>query len=220
MCTRYITPEGGDIERHWQVGRDQAWRPQQLFPRAAGPFIRSPRDASAPGGRELVIGQWALVPWFAKTPKLPYATVNARFEEITQKASYKDPWKRGQRCVIPALSFDEPCWETGHNVWWRFSRADGAPWGLAGLWNTWVDRATGEVVESYTMLTLNADAHPLMARMHKPDPKLGPDQQDKRSVVPLAPHDVDTWLHGSPAEASALVRLAPAEDFIAEPQPR
>jgi hypothetical protein len=27
------------------------------------------------------------------------------------------------------------------------------------------------------MLTLNADAHPLMRGMHKPDPKLGPDQQ-------------------------------------------
>ena len=79
------------------------------------------------------------------------------------------------------MSFDEPNWETGKNVWWRFRRADGAPWGLAGLWNTWTDKATGEIVESYTMLTLNADAHPLMSRMHKPDPKLGPDQQDKRS---------------------------------------
>ena len=29
------------------------------------------------------------------------------------------------------------------------------------------------------MLTLNADIHPLMNRMHKPDPKLGPDRQDK-----------------------------------------
>jgi len=36
--------------------------------------------------------------------------------------------------------------------------------------------------ESYT--TINADAHPLMGRMHKPDPKLGRDQQDKRPVIP------------------------------------
>ena len=42
-------------------------------------------------------------------------------------------------------------------MWWRFGRADGQPWG-AGLWNTWTDKATGEMVESYTMLTLNADA--------------------------------------------------------------
>ena len=38
--------------------------------------------------------------------------------------------------------------------------------GWAGLWNTWIDKVTGEVHESYTMLTINADAHPSMSRMH------------------------------------------------------
>ncbi len=41
------------------------------------------------------------------------------------------------------------------------------------------------------MLSLNADAHPLMRRIHKPDPKLGHDQQDKRSVIPIDVRDVD-----------------------------
>src|SRR5690606_27895936 len=120
-----------------------------VFPRGTGPFVRA-RD----GEREIVVGQWGLVPWFAKTPKLRYSTNNARAEELSEKASYKQPWQRGQRCLIPAASFDEPCWETGRNVWHRFRRADGKPWGLAGLWNSWVDKATGELLESYTMLTL------------------------------------------------------------------
>jgi putative SOS response-associated peptidase YedK len=158
-----------------------------------------------------------LVPWFAKTAKLTYSTNNARFEEIAAKASFKQSWQYGKRCIIPAVSFDEPNWESGRNVWWRFRRADGAPWGLAGLWNTWTDMASGEVVESYTMLTLNADAHPLMSRMHKPDPKLGPDQQDKRSVVPIELVDVDQWLHGTIEQAAGLVRLASAEVFDAGP---
>jgi putative SOS response-associated peptidase YedK len=151
MCTRYIAPETAAIERYWHVGRDNAWRGLELFPRSPGPFIRTARDAAEPK-RELVIGQWGLIPWFAKTSKLPYATVNARFEEITHKASYKDPWRYGKRCIIPASSFDEPCWETGRNVWWRFRRADGAPWGIAGLWNSWTDKESGERVESYTMI--------------------------------------------------------------------
>ena len=146
--------------------------------------------------------------------RLPY---NARFEEITTKASFKSSWQYGKRCIIPALLFDEPNWESGKNVWWVFRRADGAPWGLAGLWNTWTDKASGEIVESYTMPTLNADAHPLMSRMHKPDPKLGPDQQDKRSVVPIELGDVDQWLHGTVDEATQLVRLAPVEVFDAGP---
>jgi putative SOS response-associated peptidase YedK len=73
------------------------------------------------------------------------------------------------------------------------------------------------VVESYTMLTLNADAHPLMRRMHKPDPRLGPDEQDKRSVIPIESADVDRWLAGTIEDATALLRLAPAGIFEAAP---
>lgn len=217
MCTRYISPDAAAIERHWLIGSrtPQRWV-RDMFPRYQGPFIRAARSSTEPQ-RELIVGQWALVPWFAKTAKLPYPTVNARSEELAAKASYKQPWARGQRCVVPAEAFFEPNWESGRHVPWRFTRADGTPWGLAGLWNTWVDKATGEVVESYTLLTLNADAHPLMKRMHKPDPKLGPDQQDKRSVVPIEPEDVDTWLFAPQPEAAALVKLSPAERFQGGP---
>ena len=102
-------------------------------------------------------------------------------------------------------------------MWWRFQRTDGAPWGLAGLWNVWTDKTTGEQHESYTLLTLNADAHPLMRRMHKPDAKLAADAQDKRSVVPIEAADVDVWLAGTVEQASKLVRLAPVETFEAGP---
>jgi hypothetical protein len=66
-------------------------------------------------------------------------------------------------------------------------------------------------------MTLNADLHPVMHRMHKPDPKVGPDQQDKRWVVPIELDGVETWLNGSQEVAAALVRLAPAEVFDAGP---
>jgi putative SOS response-associated peptidase YedK len=214
MCNRYAPPRPEAVSRRW-IPRQAVvdFPPGPVFPRALGPFIRAAPD----GGRALVVGRWGLVPSFAKTWRLPYATNNARFEELAAKPSYRQPWARGQRCIIPADWFDEPCWESGRNVWWRFRRADGDPWGLAGLWNTWVDRGTGEVVESYTMLTLNADAHPLMRRMHKPDPALPPDAQDKRSVVVIEPADADVWLHGDSPQASALVRLTPAEAFAAGP---
>jgi putative SOS response-associated peptidase YedK len=205
------------MERFWEIGRRNQprwWESSPVYPRAPGPFIRAAKDSNE---REFVIGQWGLIPWFAKTAHLAYATNNARFEEVQTKASYKQPWARGYRCIIPAVSFDEPCWETGKNVWWTFRRADGAPWGLAGLWNTWTDKETGAIQESYTMLTLNADDHPLMSRMHKPDPKLPPDQQDKRSVVAIELRDVDTWLCGTVAEATELVCVPPVEAFDAGP---
>jgi putative SOS response-associated peptidase YedK len=216
MCTRYISPEAGDIERLWHVGarNPPSWA-RDVFPRYLAPFIRAARDIAS-FERELVVGQWSLVPWFAKSPKLTYPTCNARSEELMAKASYKLPWSRGQRCIIPAESFFEPCWETGKHVPWRSRRADGLPWGLAGLWNTWTDKETGEVVESYTMLTINANVHPLMNRMHRPDPKRPPNMQDKRSVVPIALEDVDAWLTAPTEQATTLVRLAPAAEFLAE----
>jgi putative SOS response-associated peptidase YedK len=88
---------------------------------------------------------------------------------------------------------------------------------LAGLWNTWIDKASGEIVESYTMLTLNADGHGLMGRMHRPDPKRPPELQDKRSVIPIELEDVDLWLSAPVAEAAQLIRLTPPEEFDAAP---
>ena len=67
------------------------------------------------------------------------------------------------------------------------------------------------------MLTINADADPLMSRMHKPDPKLPDDQQDKRSVVVVEPDDFEAWLTGSIDDARALTRLAPTAVYVAGP---
>lgn len=220
MCNTYKPPaDVKAIEQSWEISNGRGngrWWDDVLYPHGRGPFLRRARD-DAGYSRELVVGQWGLIPWFAKERQLKYPTNNARSEELSQKASYKDPWARGQRCIIPAEWFDEPNWETGRNVWWRFRRADGELWGLAGLWNAWTDPSTGEVHESYTMLTINADAHPLMLRMHKPNTKRPADRQDKRSVIPLEPADHDQWLAGTVKDAQALLQLAPTETYDAGP---
>lgn len=97
----------------------------------------------------------------------------------------------------------EPYWGLGsRNVWWSFRRADGQPAALAGLYSEWVDPATGEVVPNYTMLTQQADGHPVLSLMHRPG-------KEKRGVVMLEPADWDAWLHGTEAQANALIRLPP-----------
>jgi len=133
MCNRYTPPELLDIEREWAIGRQNPprWWDDVLFPRGQGPFLRRERD-DAGYSRELVVGTWGLIPWFAKEPCLKYPTNNARSEELAEKASYKHPWARGQRCVIPAADFDEPNWETGKNVWWRFRRGAWPDCGIPG----------------------------------------------------------------------------------------
>lgn len=182
-----------------------------------GPFVRGIPG----GGREVVVGQWALIAPFAKARKPTggerYMTNNARIESVATKPTFKLAWSRGQRCLIPADAFDEPNWESGRNVWWRFRRADGQPWALAGIWGEWTDPQSGEIVPSYTMLTMNADAHPLMNRMHKPDANLPPDQQDKRSAIPIEVGDWDAWLRGTVDETKGLIRLPDPSLFLHGP---
>ena len=78
MCNRYESPDIWAIERFWHVGARQLplWAPD-VFPRAPGPFIRRARDLAG-YEREVAVGQWGLIPWFAKDPKLKYPTNNAR----------------------------------------------------------------------------------------------------------------------------------------------
>ena len=209
MCNRYESPTIRQTKIQWHLDKDVAWNGGGVHPRGPGLFIRG-HDRT---GLEPVVGRWGLIPHFAKTSDIRYNTNNARSEELHQKASYRTAWAQGQRCIIPAISFDEPCWETGKSVWWQFTRKDHRLWGLAGLWNTWTDHQTGEIVESYTMLTINADEHPLMSRMHKPDPKLPADQQDKRSVVVIEDCDTEQWLYGGQTEVTDLIR-APSIEVI------
>lgn len=215
MCNRY-RPVSVTVVRD-VFGFTLLEQPQPLYathgigPWQPGPFIRAGRAD---------VGQWGLIPWFSATRRptgrggRPISTNNCRIETAATAPTFKGPWSRSQRCLIPALDYDEPYWGTGRNVWWRFARRDGAPWALAGLRSEWTDPATGEMVLSYTMLTQNCDGHPLLNRMHKPDPGLPPDAQDKRSVVPIEPEHWDQWLHGTPAQALSLVRLPPV-DLIA-----
>jgi putative SOS response-associated peptidase YedK len=210
VCNRYRPASKDAIEAQWQLKPRKLWKPD-IGPWGNGPFIRLVNNEP-----ELVTGQWALIgDSDIKANSKPRMTNNARVESIDKLRTFKGPWARGQRCVIPAESYDEPNWESGSNVWWSMRCADGQPWHLAGLWNAWTDKSTGEIHESYTMVTMNCDAHPLLRRMHKPDPFLPPDQQDKRSVIPFEIQDLRTWLSGTIDEALPLIRLPAVEVFAA-----
>jgi hypothetical protein len=105
MCTRYISPEQAEIEAMWHIGRHNQPRwARDLFPRALGPFVRLGQS----GGIDLVVGIWGLIPYWSETPVLKCSTANCRSKEASRKPTFRDAWRTGQRCIIPALSFDEP----------------------------------------------------------------------------------------------------------------
>ncbi len=216
MCNRYETVDRERLKFRFRVEVDQdlSW-PDVMAPLRAGPYIRA--------GGHVDVGQWGLIPPSSPTRRpatpdgKPLSTNNARRERLASAMTFRGAWRKGQRCLIPAESYDEPYWGTGKNIWWRFWRADGEPWALAGLWDTWTDKATGEVVPSFTMITQNCDGHPLLSLMHKPDPKLPADPQDKRCPVALEPADWDAWPHGSADQAQALIRVPALQVFRHRP---
>ena len=182
-----------------------------MWPGYTGVMVRRPsaRDAGddAVGDLEALRGRFGLLPHWAKDEKLARHTFNARSETVHEKPSFRDAWRTGQHCIIPAEAIYEPDWRTGKAVATRIARADGEPMGLAGLWSWWRSPA-GESVHSFTMLTINADEHALMRHMHKPG-------EEKRMVVVLPQAAFGDWLDASPRDSLDFLRPFPADRLLA-----
>ena len=124
----------------------------------------------------------SLIPSWAKDAKISRHTYNARSETVAEKPSYRTAWRKRQFCLVLADNFYEPNYGTGKAVRWGIQTEDSNPFGIAGLWDKWTEPATGEVVVSFSMLTVNADAHPVMCQFHKTG-------DEKRTPVIIQPED-------------------------------
>lgn len=187
-----------------QPGFDLSGRPQ-VWKGYAAPMVRM-----ADEGRELLLAEFGLLPFWSKERKIKYSTFNARSETVETASSFKTPWAKRQRCLVPADWVVEPDWRTGKSIPTAIGRADGLPMGLAGLWDGWLDKATGEVVHSFTLLTINADAHALMRNYHKPG-------DEKRMVVILPEDRYGDWLSCPTRDAPSLLLPYPADALRAVP---
>lgn len=136
----------------------------------------------------------------------------------TQLASFKSAWAKPRHCIVPCEAIYEPDWRTGTYVPTRFTAANDGTLGVAGLWQPW-HAPTGEWVDTFTMLTLNADDHELMKHYHRPDPARSPEMQDKRMVVILPEGLYEAWLDAPAANAHEFMRLYPADRLVATPEP-
>ena len=154
---------------------------------------------------------FGLVPHWATDTKIARSTYNARTETVAEKPSFREAWKRGQHCIIPADAIYEPDWRSGKAIATRIERADGEPMGIAGLWSSWKS-PKGETIYSYTMLTINAQDHELMRLFHKP-------ADEKRMVVVLAPDSYKNWLEASAERSMTFMRQLPAELLVAPQAP-
>lgn len=82
-----------------------------------GPWGRGPLVRSVADKRQATVGQWALVADGAKEARSRTRIMinSARSESLGSRPTFRGPWARRQRCLIPADSFLELNWESGKN---------------------------------------------------------------------------------------------------------
>lgn len=203
MCSNYL-PVPREALAKWDYPLPD-FEYGEAYPGRVAPFLPGPpSDRWTPG-------TFGLMPHWAKDT-LYRSTYNARSETVAEKPAFRSAWKALQFCVIPVQAFYEPNYENGRTVRWRIERADREPFGLAGIWEQ--VRRGDDFAWSFSILTINADEHPLMRRFHAPG-------TEKRSVVVLPDDAWHAWLScRSTDEARRFLNdFAPAT-MGAEPDPR
>jgi len=112
---------------------------------------------------------------------------------------YREPFKT-RRCIVPATGYIEFTGPKGDKTAHLFTRNDGQPIALAGLWDRWTSKDKSERKETYTIVTTAPSE--FAAQFH-----------DRMPCV-LELRDVDQWLKDLPEEAASLMR--PAKDVLQE----
>jgi putative SOS response-associated peptidase YedK len=207
MCSHYQgIKERERYRRHFGVEPPEDIGKWDVWPGFAATFIRRHPQADvgdeAVPKREAITGLFGLIPHWATDTKIGRQTFNARSETVASKPSFRDAWKRGQHCIIPAETFFEPDWRSGKAIATGIASAYGEPLGIAGLWASWKS-PTGWLY-SFTMLTINADGHGLMENFHKAT-------DEKRMVVILPQDSFDAWLGAAQEGSMDFMRQYPAE---------
>jgi putative SOS response-associated peptidase YedK len=144
-------------------------------------YVAAIRDG-ADEERELVMLRWGLVPFWAKDPSIGNRMINARAETVAEKPSYRSAYKH-RRCLVLADGFYEWQREGTSKTPYFISLASGEPFALAGLWEQWTDKNSGESLQTMTLIT--ADANEFMTPLHH------------RMPVVLESGTATDWLAGS-----------------------
>lgn len=211
MCSNFqpIKNHHADwVKKHFDCELpSEQWR-EEVYPTYPAPFIYLENDKP-----RCELAQFGLVPyWATDKQKFGLRTYNARSETVQEKPTYRSAWRERRFGLILMESFYEPNWETGKAVRWSIKRTDGEPSAAASIWERIIDKETGEVIFSFSMLTINADGHEVMKHFHKPD-------DEKRSIVVLQNSDYMQWLNANHESAKLLLNLAPNGFLESEANP-
>jgi putative SOS response-associated peptidase YedK len=170
-----------------------------IAPTQPVPVVR--KDAE--GRRTVAVARWGLCPAWAAEAKPNAAMINARSETVEEKPAFRSAFKR-RRCLVLADGYYE--WRAAGKFKQPYfiRRADDAPFGFAGLWET-RPGADGSPLETCTVIT--TAANDLTRSVH-----------DRMPVI-FDPDAWDAWLapDADPATLLALLQPYPSDRLAIGP---
>lgn len=198
MCGRYATtrtPEAlADEFMARVVDSELVFEPDwNVAPTKPAPIVieRQP-GTDKPGGREVVLAQWGLVPSWAKDPKIGSRMINARSETVAEKPAFAKAFAR-RRAIVPADGYYE--WYAGGSGKQPFfiSPKDGGTLAMAGLFEFW--KAAPDAGWLITFAVITTTASDDLGHLHD------------RTPMMLVGDQIDAWLDPTPRSTEALLAI-------------
>jgi len=202
MCGRYmIVSSGEELRRRFQVRESAGVERYNAAPLQMLPVVRREENEN-----RIALLRWGLTPSWA-TEDFGGRIINARAETVHERPSFRH-LLRHRRCLVPATGFYEWLKHPNGRFPFRFSLRDEALFSMAALWDEWYNPTTGEILQSFAIITVPANA--LVARIHDRMPAL------------LSRESESLWLDINAPLADVLLCLRPypAEAMVCTPASR
>ena len=203
MCGRFtLTSTPDELARRFGLDAPPVLAPRYNI--APGQDVLAVR-ARAEGGRVATPLRWGLVPAWSDPASAAAGgpLINARAETAATRPAFHDAY-RARRCIVPASGFYEWASRGDFRQPYWIAPGDGAPWGIAGLWERWT-APDGARLESCALLTTAANAR--IADLH-----------DRMPAI-LAPADYAAWLDPVLDTTALAELLAPLASDTLELRP-
>lgn len=142
---------------------------------------------------EFQLYRWGLIPQWTPNGDLAKQfannNLNSKSETIFEKRSFAEPIQK-KRCLIPITGFFE--WREVNKTKYPYyiKMKDTEIFCLAGIYDTWVNKATGEVLHTCSIVTTEANA--LMAKIHNVKlrmPLILPQDAERKWIEPNVTED-------------------------------
>lgn len=175
----------------------EAYRPRYNIAPTDGNLILREEE----GRRELIPARFGLVNFWAKDLSGAARQINARAETVREKPAFREAFEH-RRCVVPADGFYEWKRDGRAKVPFWFHPTEGKVLRFAGLYETWKDKASGNRLRTFAIVT--TAANDVVGAVH-----------DRMPAI-LSAEDEHLWLTAAPDEAFALLGPAPNDALAAQ----